>query len=215
MNDLQSALGQARFTLRTSMTSPFGRKVRMAAAVLNLTSRIDVVHAVPQDEHDTLRNQNPLGKMPTLLLPDGTALYDSPVLIEFLQELAGTTRLIPSSGIARYRMLMLGALADGIMDAGILVVYETRWRPSEMYVEKWVDYQRGKIRRGLAAFAADPPEPADTTLAGIGLSCALGYMDWRKQIDWRAEYPALTTWLEHFAAHEAAFNATIPDYSNA
>ena len=80
------------------------------------------------DEADTLRQQNPLGKMPCLLLEDGTALYDSRVIIEFLQDEAGTDRLVPKSGLARYKALTRAALADGITDAALLMVYEGRFR---------------------------------------------------------------------------------------
>lgn len=92
-----------RFILRSTLTSPLGRKVRMAAAVLKVTDRLTLVPADTLDETDTLRQQNPLGKMPCLLLADGTAIYDSRVIIEILQELAGTDALIPARGEPRYR----------------------------------------------------------------------------------------------------------------
>ena len=82
------------------------------------------------------------------------------------------------------------------MDASVLVVYETRFRPDLPHSPRWLDHQRGKIHRGLSAFEASPPDPNKTDVVSIGLSCALGYLDWRKQVDWRPAYPALVDWLD-------------------
>jgi len=196
---------QDQFVLRTTLTSPFGRKVRMAAEVLGLSHRIALLPANTLDESDTLRSQNPLGKIPCLLLADGTALYDSRVIIEFLQELAGNERLLPARGLSRYRALTRAALADGITDAALLTVYEDRFRAAGTQSARWLTHQRGKITRGLAAFEAALPDPAVTDIASIGLSCALGYLDWRKPVDWREHYPRLAHWLAAFAAREPAF----------
>jgi len=197
-----------KFVLRATLTSPFGRKVRMAIDVLGLSGRVTVVPADPLDENDTLRQQNPLGKMPCLLLEGGGTIYDSGVIIEFLQETAGGDRLIPARGPARFAALTLARLADGIMDASILVIYDARFRPGEPPSPRWLAHQRGKINRGLAAFAAAPPDPGKTDVVSIGLSCALGYLDWRKQVDWRPAYPGLVDWLTQFTAHEPAFERT-------
>jgi len=196
------------FVLRSTVTSPFGRKVRMAIDALGLTGRVTVKPANPLDDNDTLRKENPLGKMPCLILPDGSTIYDSGIIIEFLQDLAGTDRLLPLRGPARFKALTLARLADGIMDASILVVYEGRFRPDLPHSQRWLDHQRGKILRGLAAFEASPPNPENTDVVSIGLSCALGYLDWRKQVDWRAAFPGLVTWLDRFSAHEPAFERT-------
>ncbi len=175
-----------KFVLRTSLTSPFGRKVRMAIDVLGLSDRVMVMPADPLDENDTLRQQNPLGKMPCLVRADGSAIYDSGVIIEFLADVAGSDRLLPARGDARFQALTRARLADGIMDASILVIYDSRFRPGQPPAERWLAHQRGKIMRGLSAFAAAPPDPEKTDIVSIGLSCALGYLDWRKQVDWRA-----------------------------
>ncbi len=197
-----------KFVLRTTVTSPFGRKARMAIDVLGLPDRITLVPADPLDESDTLRQQNPLGKMPCLLLDDGTSIYDSGVIIEFLQEAAGSDRLLPARGLARFKALTLARLADGIMDASILVIYDSRFRPGEPPSQRWLAHQRGKINRGLAAFEAAAPDPNKTDIVSIGLSCALGYLDWRKQVDWRPACPGLVEWLTKFSAHEPAFERT-------
>ena len=196
------------WVLRSTLTSPFGRKVRMAMLVLGLDKRITPVPANTLNEADTLRQQNPLGKMPCLLLDDGTALYDSRVIIEFLQEQAGTERLLPKGGIDRYKTLTRAVLADGTCDAALLMVYEGRFRDPGTYSERWLAHQRGKVMRGLAAFEREPPDPARTDIVAIGLSCTLGYLDWRKPVDWRGVCPRLADWLAAFAAAEPAFNAT-------
>jgi glutathione S-transferase len=196
------------FVLRSTPTSPFGRKVRMAVETLGLSNRVTVAPADPLDENDTLRQQNPLGKMPCLILADGSTIYDSGIIIEYLQDVARTERLLPLRGRDRYRALTLSRLADGIMDASILVVYETRFRPDLPHSPRWLTHQRDKIRRGLAAFEASPPDPGKTDVVSIGLSCALGYLDWRKQVDWRPTYPVLVDWLKRFSAHEPAFERT-------
>src|SRR5262249_38374952 len=126
------------FVLRSTPTSPFGRKVRMAIETLGMSARISVIPADPLDENDTLRKQNPLGKMPCLVLPDESTIYDSGIIIEYLQDVAGTDRLLPVRGRERYRTLTLSRLADGIMDASVLIVYETRFRRELPHSPRWL-----------------------------------------------------------------------------
>lgn len=197
-----------QLTLRSTLTSPFGRKVRMAALVLGVSNRLTLHPADTLDETDTLRQQNPLGKMPCLLLPDGTAIYDSRTIIELLQEMSAGALLIPSYGLPRYRALTRAVLADGIADAALLMVYEGRFREPGTYSERWLSHQRGKVTRGLAAFEEAPPSVAPTDVVAIALACALGYLDWRKPVAWRETHPRLVRWLADFAAQEPAFNAT-------
>lgn len=196
------------FVLRSTLTSPFGRKVRMAAFVLGLSDRIKIVPADTLNESDTLREQNPLGKMPCLLLTDGTALYDSRVIIEFLQEVAGSSQLLAANGLARYQALTLAALADGIAEAALLMVYEDRFRDADAQSKRWLAHQRGKVLRGLASFEAAPPSAGKTDIVSIGLSCALGYLDWRKPVAWREDHPRVAAWLREFAKREPAFEQT-------
>lgn len=203
-----ATLSRDRFVLRSTLTSPFGRKVRIAIDVLGLSDRITIVPADTLDESDSLRQQNPLGKLPCLLLADGTALYDSAVIIEFLQELAGGEALLPLQGLDRYKMLTLATLADGITDAALLLVYESRFREAATYSQRWLAHQRGKIARALAAFEAAPPDPGRTDIATIALACAFGYLDWRKPVEWRPDHPRLVRWLEAFTAHEPAYART-------
>jgi glutathione S-transferase len=197
-----------KFILRSSLTSPFGRKVRMAVDVLGLSDRVTVMPADTLDENDTLRQQNPLGKMPCLVLADGTSIYDSGVIVEFLQEVAGSDRLVPARGRPRFKALTLARLADGITEAAILIIYEGRFRESGTQSERWLAHQRGKITRALAAFEAAPPDLGKTDLVAIGLACALGYLDWRKVMEWQPACPRLAAWLAAFAKNEPAFERT-------
>lgn len=197
--------------LRSTPSSPFGRKVRMAADVLGLAGRIEVVPASTVDAADTLRRQNPLGKMPCLITAEGVAIYDSGVIIEYLQELAGTDQLVPLSGPARWQALTLARLADGITEAALLIVYEGRFREPQHRVDSWVDYQAGKIQRALDAFTRDTPSPRDVNLVTIGLSCALGYLDFRKPVEWRDSFMALAAWLETFESLHPVFARTAPE----
>jgi len=127
--------------LRSSPASPFARKVRIAASLLGLEAKIRIEQADPNDAADTLRKQNPLGKIPVLLREDGGAIYDSRVILEYLDNLAGGGRIIPRDFTARISALTLQALCDGICDASLLVVYEGRYRPADMKVQSWVDRQ--------------------------------------------------------------------------
>jgi len=195
--------------LRTSITSPFGRKARIAATHLGLVDRIKIEHAEATDPADPLRKENPLGKMPVLTLDDGRRVYDSRVILEHFDHMAGGGKILPTEWDARLAALTLQALGDGIMDAGVLVVYEGRHRPAELHHKPWVEYQRGKVERGLAALAADPPD-AKVGVGTIAIACALGYIDWRKQTDWRGNHPALVQWLDAFRAACPAFDATLP-----
>ena len=201
-------LPRTQYVLRTTLTSPYGRKVRMAADILGLMERIAVVPADTLDETDSLRQQNPLGKMPCLLLADGTAIYDSPIIVEFFQEIAGDNRLLPWTGEERFRRLTEARLADGITDAALLMVYERRFRQEEQVSQRWLAHQQGKIARGLARIEATPPE--GTTIIALGLACALGYLDWRRPYDWRADFPGLVRWFDAFAESEPAFSKSDP-----
>jgi glutathione S-transferase len=197
--------------LRSAPASPFGRKVRIATAILGLDSRITVEPADTVNPADTVRQQNPLGKIPALVLDDGTVLFDSRVILEYLDHLAGGGRIIPAEPTARFSALRLQALADGLMDASILLIYEGRWRDSAKHEPKWVEHQAGKVARALASLEAAPPaRDATPTVGQIALACALAYQDFRFHGAWRKDHPRLVTYLEGFAAAVPAFAATKP-----
>lgn len=203
------ARGTADLVLRTTLTSPFGRKVRMAAELLDLNRGMEIRPADTRHPDDDLRSQNPLGKMPCLLIDD-EPFYDSGVILELLDALAGGGRLLPpiSASLVRFRALTRARLADGIAEAALLMVYEGRFRHPEQVSKTWLDHQRGKVLRGLAAFETDLPDARRADIVSIGLSCALGYLDWRRPLDWRTDHPALVAWLAAFAAAVPAFTAT-------
>ena len=195
--------------LRSSPPSPFGRKVKLALGILGLESDVTIQKADPTDASDSIRRQNPLGKIPALIIEDGTVLYDSPVILEYLDHRAGGAKIIPSDATARIKALTLQALCDGILDAGILLVYEGRWRPAEKHEQKWIDHQTGKVQRALDVLEANPP--ALTAMPDVGqitLACALGYGDLRFEGKWRAGHPRLVKWLDEFAARVPAFEKT-------
>jgi glutathione S-transferase len=197
--------------LRGSPTSPFVRKVRIAAAVLGLAAEITEQRADLGDPADSVREQNPLGKIPVLVLDDGSAVYDSPVILEYLDHRAGGGRIIPREAQARIAALRLQALADGILDASVLHVLEGRFRPQERHEPKWLDYQADKVTRALAALERQPPAHSVIPDVGqIALACALGYRDLRFAGNWRRDHPRLVAWLEHFAARVPAFAETRP-----
>lgn len=195
-------------TLRSSPASPFGRKVKIAAAELGLSDKITVVLANTGDATDPLRQQNPLGKIPTLILETGETLFDSRVILEYLDHLAGGGIIIPA-GEERFAQLRLQALADGLCDAALLQVYEGRYRTPEQKNADWVEMQAGKVSRALTALEALPPAGSGKPGVGeIALACALGYLDLRFEGQWRAGHPKLVAWLDDFAARVPAFEAT-------
>ena len=195
--------------LRSSPASPFVRKVRIAAAVLGLADKIDVRETDLNDPADPIRVQNPLGKIPALILEDGTVYYDSRVILEVLDHLAGGGRIIPREPKARFAALRLQALCDGILDASVLLVYESRYRPADKHVQVWVDRQADKVARGLEALEAAPPALGPVPDVGqIALACVLGYRDLRFAGSWRKDHPRLLAWHDKFASQVPAFAAT-------
>jgi glutathione S-transferase len=125
--------------------------------------------------------------------------------------LAGGGRLFPA-GEARWPALRLQALADGILDAAILQVYEGRYRPEEMRHQPWVDRQQGKIDRALAWLETNPPAgDRRSTIGELTLACALGYLDFRFAGAWRSAHPNLAAWLGDYDKAEPAFGETRPE----
>ena len=196
--------------LYSAPASPFGRMVKLTAHCLGQIDEIEVRATNTGDPQDEIRTVNPLGKIPALVA-DGQTLYDSRVIVEFLVARAGGDRIIPASGRQRFDVLTRMAAMVGLLDAALLVVYEGRFRPPEMKVESFLDYQRGKIVRvletvGDAAYANGAmPDAGEITLA-----CALDYLDFRKQLDWRDHAPQLQDWLAAFAAAVPGYTATLP-----
>jgi glutathione S-transferase len=198
--------------LRSAPPSPFARKVRIALSLLGLERDVRIEAADTSDPHDSLRTQNPLGKIPVLTVEDGTALYDSRVILDYLDHRAGGGKIIPREPAQRFNALRLQAMCDGILDASILIVYEGRWRPPEKHEPKWLDHQAGKVTRALAVLEAAPPAlGAKSDIPDVGqiaLACVLGYRDLRFGGSWRDGHPRLAAWLDDFAARVPAYAAT-------
>ena len=186
-----------------SSASPFAAKVRMAASHCDL--QIESVATDTTAEPADLIDANPLGKIPALVLDDGTALYDSRVICDYFDKITGG-QLLPARLEAWTKVKLIEATADGIADALILSVYEERYRPEEKRHQPWVDKQLRKADRGLAVLEeqlADMPE--DLTTADFAVAGLLGWMSFRFKGKLEAERPALAKWLAGFAERFPAF----------
>ncbi|HCK17725.1 MAG TPA: glutathione S-transferase [Thalassospira sp.] len=195
--------------LRSSGPSPFGRKVKIVAKMLGIYDQLTVEMSNTNDPADSLRQQNPLGKIPILILDDGRKIFDSRVICEYLDAQVDGTTLHPTESDARWEALTLQALGDGIVDASILQVYETRMRPEDKRHDEWLSYQADKVKRSLDQLSANAPSlEGDLTIGHVAIACALGYLDLRFEGKWRESYPTLVSWLDQFDARVPAFEAT-------
>jgi len=190
--------------------SPYVRKVNMTAEVKGLSSEIELV-ASDAPGSDALRAQNPLGKIPVLLRDDGPAIFDSHVICEYLDSLNPNHPLFPREGAARWATLTMAAMADGMLDAALLLVYEGRYRPESMRVDAWVEMQQKKIDTALALLESSPPAWSSNPDYGhLTIAAALGYLDFRHGGRWREGHPNMVAWLDAFADAVPAFGMTMP-----
>lgn len=197
------------WVLKSSGASPYGRKVRIGAALCGLAEQLRVEDTDTNDPADPIRRENPLGKIPALIRDKESTLYDSRVILEFLDWQAGGGVIIPPPGPQRFEALVGQALADGILDAALLQVYEGRFRPAEQQSARWLAHQADKVERALSVLETAPPPLGDPPHVGqIALACALGYLDLRFRGEWRGGKPALADWLDGFAASVPSFEAT-------
>jgi glutathione S-transferase len=194
--------------LRYAATSPYVRKVAICIDELGLADRVDRVETDVWAPDTDIGETNPLGKVPTLTTDEGTVLVDSPLICEYINDLAGGA-LLPS-GTARWKALRLQALADGIMDAAILRRLESR-RPAEQQSADWSARQKRAVDRALDALEAEAGSWGTTvTLGQIAVGCALGYLDFRfGEEDWRPGRPNLAAWYKSFA-ERPSMQASIP-----
>ena len=186
--------------LYVSPASPFGRKASILIAELGLTDRViqEPATVTPIARNADVARSNPLAKIPTLLLDDGTALFDSPVICEYLDALSGSPRFFPASGAAKWTALKRQALGDGLMDAAILLRYEMAMRPEAMRWPEWIAGQNAKITGALDAMEADADElGAGFDIGHVTFGCVCGYLDLRfSDLKWRNGRPRLAAWFE-------------------
>ncbi|MFO0645691.1 MAG: glutathione S-transferase N-terminal domain-containing protein [Polyangiales bacterium] len=191
-------------------TSPFVRKVLVTAHELGLADRIETtfLRPSPTKADATLSATNPLAKIPALITDEGDALYDSPVIVEYLGSLASDRSLVPASGPERWKVLRTQALCDGILEAGILVFYERAHRPKELWWPDWLDGQSEKALQGLDALEREVA--AWGALPDLGQVCAgvtLGWLEFRNVFgDLRATRPNLFAWYERFRGRPSMLN---------
>ncbi|UMA66790.1 glutathione S-transferase family protein (plasmid) [Roseivivax marinus] len=192
-------------TLYWGSASPFVRKVFAVARELGVADEIAIrdsaAHPVERDAR--IKAFNPLAKVPAAETRDGTPLYDSRVICEFLDATQGGD-LFPAPGPARWTALRRQALADGCLDAALLIRYETLVRPEEHQWLLWVEKQREKVFDALDAMAADVPGPDCHDIGAISVACALGWLDFRfPDLDWRDGRSALADWQAGFDTRPA------------
>jgi glutathione S-transferase len=197
-----------------ALTSPYVRKVRIVMAEKRLEYQFELEDVW---NRDTIMKSNPLGKVPCLVMEGGEAVFDSRVIVEYVDTLSPVGRLIPERGRERTEVRTWEALADGVMDAAILARLEQTWpgRSEAQRSAAWVSRQMDKVHASLAAMSqglADKPFCAGNhfSLADVATGCALGYLDFRfPQIDWRSQFPNLQR-LEAKLAQRQSFIDTQP-----
>ncbi len=199
--------------LVASKTSPYARKVRIVLAEKHLDAEwVDENVWAPDTK---VKLYNPLGKVPVLLLDDGTAIYDSRVIVEYLDSAVPVARLIPEGGRERAMVKRWEALGDGIADAGVAIFLE-RKRLAETQNQDWVVRQLGKIESGIAAAARELGDRKfchgeSLTLADISLACALLWLEFRlPEVKWRETYTNLRAWVERMEARQEFINTQPP-----
>ncbi len=198
--------------LLASLTSPYARKIRVV--LMEKRIEVDLIEENIWSAETKVTLHNPLTKIPVLILDDGTSLYDSRVIAEFLDGITPVTRLIPEGGRERAMVKRLEALGDGIADAGIAIFLE-RKRDAAQQGEDWIARQMGKLERGIAAVARELGDRKfcqgeNMNLGDISVACAILWLEFRMpEVKWRDSYPNLKAWIERLEAR-ASFIETKP-----
>jgi glutathione S-transferase len=198
-----------------SLTSPFVRKVRVVLAEKKLDYKFETEDVWSADTRIT--DSNPLGKVPCLVMEGGEAVFDSRVIVEYVDTLSPVGKLIPLSGRERVEVKTWEALADGLLDAAILARMEATWpgRSAEQRSQAWIDRQMDKVNASLKAMSQGLGERGwccgiHHTLADLSVGCALGYLDFRfPEIDWRGDYPNLAKLYDKLS-QRPSFQDTAP-----
>lgn len=195
-----------------SPTSPYVRKVTVTAIEKGLDSQIERVPmgASPIKRDPALTSKNPLGKVPCLITDNGRALFDSPVICAYLDSLKGPS--LRPAGAAQFDDMTLEALADGLLDAGILLRYEATLRPEAKRWDDWVQGQMAKIMGAIDAMETTHAMQltGPLSLGQIAVGCAMGWFDFRNgHVDWRKDHPKLAAFVKSFG-ERASMKATMP-----
>ena len=182
-----------------SAASPYARKVMACAITREIDRQIELIPTIVARSEPALLAANPLGKIPCLVADDGTSLFDSPVICEYLDSIEdGTLPMFPRPGRARWQALKFQAMADGILDALVPLRQELQ-KPRDEGREAWITRQRAAVQRTLAALEKDPPHTV-VDIGSITVGCALGYLDFRYAAEpWRPAHPQLNAWFAAFS----------------
>lgn len=196
--------------LRYSPTSPYVRKVTVTLIETGLNDRVERIPTDVWNPDTDIAKDNPLGKIPTLILDDGGVLYDSPVICEYLDSLHDGDTLFPASGDARWKALRLQALGDGMTDAGIARFLENR-RPGELQFDKWIKRQTAVVLRAMDTLESAMNElESGFGIGQISVACSIGWLDFRLlDLDWRGERPGLAEWFEEIS-DRPSMTQTVP-----
>jgi glutathione S-transferase len=192
--------------LIASLTSPYVRKVRVVMFEKKLDYQLQIENVWAEDT--TIQDLNPLGKVPCLIMDDDGSLFDSRVIVEYLDTLSPVSRLIPSTGRDRAAVKCWEALGDGLLDAAVAIVLENK-RPESQRSADWIERQLNKIHAALKAMNESLGDQAfcmgvNYSLADVAVGCALGYLDFRfPQIDWRSSHPNLKRLYAKLAARQS------------
>lgn len=196
-----------------STTSPYVRKVRVVLAEKKLDYEFELENVWSAET--VIHLSNPLGKVPCLIMEDGSAMFDSRVIAEYLDTLTPVCKLLPPNGRDRADVKVWEALSDGVLDAAILVRLEKTLRPAEQQSAAWIERQMGKVHAGLAIMSANLGESPfckgnHYTLADVAVGCTLGWLAFRfPEIDWRADYPNLARLLDKLS-ERPSFKESVP-----
>jgi len=199
--------------LIASLGSPYVRKVRVVMAEKKID--YELVLEDVWSEGTTIQQSNPLGKVPCLMMDDGGAMFDSRVIVEYLDILTPVGKLIPASGRERAEVKCWEALADGLLDAAVLVRLERTQRPSKQQSPEWIKRQWSKVEASLKAMSVglgDKPFCVGThyTLADVAVGCALGWLSFRfPDLAWREDYPTLAKLFDKLS-ERPSFKDTFP-----
>ena len=198
-----------------SLTSPYVRKVRIVMAEKKLDFQLELEDVWGRDD---ILKSNPLGKVPCLVMEGGEAVFDSRVIVEYLDTLSPVGKLIPPTGRERIEVRNWEALADGLLDASILARLEATWggRSAEQRSQAWIDRQMSRVTASLKSMSqglGDKPwcHGNAFTLADVSVGCALGYLDFRfAHIAWRGDYPNLHKLYDKLAARQSFIDTAPP-----